>query len=139
MAGSPVKRKRKQNTESFCANTIVTMAIVTDEIKAGKTLVDVCRLYDLHYGTLSDWVQGDEDRAAQYRAALTTRKEQHKDTVVQKLQRILAVDLQDSQVEIKDQLKAAELLGKHLGIFMDKVEHSVDKKLEDLLESSQPK
>jgi hypothetical protein len=40
------------------------------------------------------------------------------------------------KIKLWDKLKAVELIGKNLKLFTDKVEHSIDKKLEDLIAES---
>lgn len=94
MAGSPKKRARKERAKTFL-ETPTAMAQICGRIVSGPgTLVDVCREFgDLHYGSVNEWIQGDEHRRKMYKDALDVRKEHAHEHVIRELMIWIKADI----------------------------------------------
>lgn len=164
MPGSPIKRKRIENWVAFLTMHPDAIDQICDHIQASGNLVTFCRHFDLHYGSLSDWIQQDDERAKRYRAALDTRDAYQHEHVSAALMRFSEIDLtlaydengrplpfkdipeevraciveivdtpNGRQIKFVDKMRATEVLGKRLKMFVDKVEHSADETLSELI------
>lgn len=94
MAGSPKKRARKERAKTFLEEDNAMARICARIVSGPGTLVDVCRDFgDLHYGSVNEWIQSDEDRRKQYKEALDIRKEHAHEHVFRELMTWLKCDI----------------------------------------------
>ncbi len=162
MPGSPIKAYRK---EQFAAFILVEDAMdqICAHLESAGNLVEFCRYYDLHYGSLSAWILADPERAKRYRAALDARSAHQKEHVIRMLMDGLETDISEiydadgkmlpikqwpeplrrcvtkingGVVETIDKARLLQMLMKVTGMDVNKVEHSGKVTLEDILEAS---
>jgi hypothetical protein len=91
MAGSPKKRERKENAKSFfdLENAI---DIICARVRIGS-LYDFCKEFNLHYGSVQEWIEVDEARRERYKQAMDVREHHGKDLVVRELLDHLKIDI----------------------------------------------
>lgn len=93
MAGSPIKRARRDRSKQFLARKDV-LAYICGRIASGPaTLVDICREHDLHYGSINEWIQFSLERRAAYKDALAVREAHSKDHVIRELMGWIQADI----------------------------------------------
>lgn len=180
MPGSPKKRARKEAAKTFINNSDATMDTICSRITAAGTLVGICREFDIHYGTINEWIQSDEGRRKRYADALEVRQQHAKELVIRELVEHRQVDVLDAfdretgalkrledipeelrrvissmeveelfhtdpetfersvvgrivKVKFYDKTRTNETLARHLKMLVDKVEHSADETLSELI------
>lgn len=95
MPGSPKKRERKINAVAFLDDE-QAIERICGALREGKTLVDVCRAFNLHYGTVNAWIEAVESRRIRYDQALSVRKQHHEEAVIRELFNFLNVDITEA-------------------------------------------
>ena len=92
MAGAPIKRERKANAKTLLdyPNAI---DVICQHIAGGGTLTEFCRTNELHFQTVSVWIEREKERRDRYAAAVDRRKEHNREVVNRALLAISDVDI----------------------------------------------
>ncbi|MFO0467326.1 MAG: terminase small subunit [bacterium] len=80
MPGNPVRNQRKTNARTLLdyPNAI---DVICEFIAGGGTLTAFCREHDLHFQTVSVWIEREKERRERYAAAVDRRKEHNREVV----------------------------------------------------------
>lgn len=125
--------EQKHRFEDVVKNPNI-MDMVCGFIADGGNLQELTVKWMIPYGLMSNWISRDATRRSRYENA-------QKDKVGWLGQRIEA-ELKDMSfnhgrfIKDSDKIKALELLGKTVALYITKHEHTVEKTLEDLLVES---
>lgn len=92
MAGTPKKRERRERLQQLL-NDEEAFDWLCARIASGDNLVAFCRELDIPYVAVNEWIQEDEERAKQYKAALEVRDVHNKEAVIDELMKIMTVDI----------------------------------------------
>lgn len=147
------------------------------QVANGKILSELCKEWDVPFGSVSQWIYCKPERDKAYRAACNARAELYVEKLIHELRQIALVDIRQlyngaggllpphewpddiakavagvdtfeefgaegeklgetKKVKLWDKLKAIELAGKNLSLFIDKTEVKHTVTLEDIVAGS---
>ena len=138
-----------------------TLDTICSAVSGGGSATDLCRGWRIPYGVVMNWVREDKDRSRRYDSAVSDRGDWVIESLLKELQSIALFDIRDiyeadgklklpkdwpsavsqavmsvgakGEVKFHSKIKAIELLGKNLDIFKDKIEHTGQVTLEDIV------
>lgn len=105
-------------------------------VSNGGSVIGLARSFDIPASTIFNWIRKDEARAKAYEAAKSDRNEWIVEAVLDDLKQIAiaaASDAESSDLKYSNKIKAAELIAKHQKLFVERVDHTGNIKLEDLV------
>ncbi len=156
------------------------MDAICVHVANGGSATELCDIWLVKYGAMSNWIHKSKERSKRFREALNDRGEWSLEKILDELRKlalvrigdifnpdhtlkppdqwpagiasaIAGIDVQElfagkgdnremigyvKKVKFYDKGRALELLGKNLRAFTDKVEHSADESLEELIKQS---
>lgn len=104
---------------------------ICKHVASGGSVITLAELWGVNFGELMGWIRRDKDRAKAYELAIVDRKEWTFERMIKELQSIAFEDEDPAK-----RTKAIELIGKNLGAWTDKVEHTGTVTLEDIINKS---
>jgi len=134
---------------------------VVDHISNGGSLLDFCRMLGFKYSDVMRFIRSNPARRATYEQALVDRKEWAQERVISEIRALATYSIKDAMnqdgtfkrlaempdelasaikeidadgaVKFSDKLKALEMLGRQIGMFVEKKEVSGKVTLEQLI------
>lgn len=95
MAGSSIKRERRQRTEALLAAADTLDAIIL-HVTSGGTLTEFCKERDVPYNAVSAWLASNEARDGAYKSAMAKRDDQNKDVIIGQLREMASADIAEA-------------------------------------------
>ena len=72
-----------------------TLSTIFNHIASGGSLIDLCKLWDIPYWPIADWLNACPERAKKHYNALKAREEWMIETVLSEVRRIATSDIRD--------------------------------------------
>jgi hypothetical protein len=110
-------------------------------VASGGSVIDLADLHGIRYCDIMAFIRSTKASSELYDKALVDRQEWAKERVLKELNDIVdkqadVFDGQPTKAQVRDRLKAVELIGKTQSLFTDRVERTTTLKLEDLVLAS---
>ncbi len=154
-----------------------TMDTICTHVAQGGSLIDLCEVWDVVYGRVTNWIKNDPLRTELYKESLADRDEWVKEAILSQLREIANADVRQifeedgslkpisewdkdvakavsgvdvfhekdgsgvtKKIKMNDKLKAIELIGKTMAMFIDRTHHTGELTLAELVAmSNKPK
>lgn len=141
------------------------MNTILDHVSCGGSVIDLCKTWRINYAQIMRKIKENPDYKKRYEEALVEREEWAKERLLKELHDLTSFSIKDAinedgtfkrlgempdsiassikkltkdgQIEFVDKLKALDLLGKRLGIFVEKREVTGTLTLEQLILNAQ--
>ncbi len=138
--------------------------MILNHVRNGGSLISLCETWGVRYSDFIGWVRADKQRSDLYNEAQKDRSEWTDEMILSELRLTARFDMRklydehgtrkrvneldaetarmvqevksDGSLKLYDKQRAQELLGKHRRLFVDKTEHDISEKLEDILSKS---
>lgn len=104
MATEP-KKTIEQRTKELQDDAAQTMLTICRHVASGGSLIELCETWDVRYGDMVTWINGDKGRGDQYNNSMNARNEWAREAVLLELRRIGHADIRklyDDDGNLKD-------------------------------------
>lgn len=110
-------------------------------VSSGGSVIDLADLHGIRYCDIMAFIRSSKASSDLYDKALEDRQEWARERVMKELSDIVdkqadMFDGQPTKAQVRDRLKAVELIGRTQALFADRVEKTTTLKLEDLVLAS---
>lgn len=115
------------------------MDVICTNVASGGSLIEMCKRWEVNYGKLFEWINSLPDGNKRITQAIIARDNYLKELVVNELIKTVSQQASDdtgSKMRHSSKNKALEMLGKTVGMFAEKHEHSGSLNLEQLVAGS---
>lgn len=108
-------------------------------VASGGSVIDLSNLFNIRFCDIMHFIRSNPDNSKLYDKALADRKEWAAERALKELHDIVDIksditpEGEQTKAQVRDRLKAVELLGKTQALFTDRVEKTTTIKLEDLV------
>lgn len=91
MAGSPIRRERRERTDALLADA-ETIDHICGDIASGATLSEWCKQRDVSFNVVNSWIEDHEDNKKRYLDAVAIRDSHNRDVVTTTLRTVADFD-----------------------------------------------
>lgn len=117
---------------------------ICSHVANGGSLIDLAEMFQINYSEIIAWIRRDVNNSKRYTQALEDRTEWTKDALLNELNKLILKQTEPdptdpsklTRAQVRDRIKAIELLGKHLSLFTEKHEVKGELTLESLVSKS---
>lgn len=134
----------QQEKEYLFFSNPQTITLICRHVAQGGSLIDLADMVDIRYCDIMQWIRRDVDLDKQYKAALEDRKEWAREKLLLELNNISykqseEIDGTPVKAQVRDRLKAIEMLMKNLSMLTEKHEVTGTVTLDSLIMATQKK